>query len=563
MERRPKYSGGIETRAETDSDTFETERMRRSAEKLKRTGVLVPAAGKKFYHGRAHEGDRFAVDPFFNNSGNTTGNHNINKGETVLHIASHDTAKAFAEARARRKGSTAEIVEIEIPDQEASFFDCDRYEDDIGGGGRNVEKAREAFMESFPDPVTNTIFSLEDYKTIDHRMLDNLIKYASKYPVIPEKEISEYAKKLNISEAGARAVIGSINVRSTIHNSSDPHATMSRNIMGMLDQRGDVTVPVTVANPVESGPRTMYCPINREYIHQWMRNEHIIGIKCSVFSATLGRPLNDTYEVFSLEEVKGREQMEEARSSRMRIFGGAALRVHQLLNRPEAKRGETPLRYVNMERLSTPSELIDSAKRVSPRYKQLFEGSAGVKEGLTIEQHTETALRLFDASYKSNLPRSVFDLGRLCLLVHDIGKSAANRDGGSQDDYNRYYSKEFLTSIGVPKELTNTIPDIVTDGMEAAEGVVLGKTPDDNTRLWLKSDRIAKKMFNIDERSPSYKSCVSTIFHLCISLMVCDGGAYTSYAVTRRDGIMHHNSNPRFDQTFNSGTNPEFIRAKL
>ena len=563
MEKRPKYSGGIETRTETDATNFELKRCYDAAKKLKRTGSLIPAAGLDLYHGRAFEGD-FTVDPFFNNSGNSTGNHNVNKGEKALHVASHQTAKEFANARALRKGTEAEIVKMTIPDQEASFFDCSQNPAD---SANHVEENRQSFAESLPDPITSTILSIEDYQSIDHRALDSLMKHAAKYPIIPKERVPEIAKILHISEEGASKIIGSINVRSTVLTSTDPHRRMADNIFGLLDYPGDVVeIPVTVLGATKDGQQTrqvMQCPINREYIHQWMRDMHIIGIKCNVNSATLGfKTLTDAYEVFSLDEIKSVEQREAAKESRKRIFGSATLRIHRLLNKPEAA-NETPLSYLNMDRRITPHELIDSAKKVSPKYRKLFESDAGVSQGLTIEEHTETTLELFDNSYKSNLPRSVFDLGRLCLLVHDIGKGEARKQGKEQNNFNAQRSAEFLQSIGAPQEMITAIPLIITEGMDAAHGAVVEKTPQAQARLWVVCCKITQALFHINERSEDYQGCVKTLYHLCRTLMECDGASYSQYAVTRKskDNLRHRNNNTRFGATFNSN-NEGYIRAK-
>lgn len=561
MEKQPRYSGGIETRTESDATNFELRRNYEASRKLKKLGSLIPVAGKKFYHGRAFEGGEFAVNPFYNNADNTTGNRNVNKGETVLHVAGHQTAREFAEARARSKGTMAEIAELEISDQEASFFDCDQDgEDRIG----STEEARAAFAESFPEPVTGTVLSMEDYKSLDQKAFKELIQFAANTPILPEEDIPKFARILKISEDGARKLIGSINARSTVLRSRDPHGRMSENLLSMLDQKGDVTIQTTVADH-DGKTIPVRCPINREFVHQWMRDNHIIGIKCSVISATLGKPVLDAYEVFSLESVKSKEQAEAARESRMRNFGGASLRVFGLLNNPEARKTESPLTYLSMDRRGTPREFIDSAKQVGPKYQQLFEADAGVKEGFTIEEHTETALRLFDTSYKSNLPRSIFDFGRLCLLVHDIGKSVARQNNQEQNGYNAMFSMDFLNDIGAPKEIVDAIPLIITEGMDAASDTVRYKTPESQSRLWMASQRAAKKLFGIDERSPDYQSCVKTIYHLCRALAECDGAAYADFAITTRtaSGVKHYNSNERHTRTFRSSSNnPEYFRPK-
>lgn len=562
MEKQPRYSGGIETRTETDATNFELKRCYDAAKGLKHIGTLISAASLDLYHGRAFEGD-FTVDPFFNNAGNNTGNHNVNKGEKALHVASRQTAREFANARALRKGTEAEIIKMTFPDKEASFLDCSQDPEDRAG---HEEEIRKCFAESLPNPVTSTVLSIDDYRNINHRALDHFMKHVAKNPIIPKEEISEVARILNISEDGAGKLIGSVNARSTVLNGVDPHGRMSSNIHILLNEPGDVvTAPITVVDN-KGGKQTrelMQCPINREYIHQWMRDMHIVGIKCNVNSATLGyKLLTDAYEVFSLDEIKSVEQREAANESRKRIFGSATLRIHRLLNSPESA-PKTPLNYLNMDRRVTPHDLIDSAKQVSPKYRKLFESDSGVAQGITIEEHTETTLELFDNSYKSNLPRSVFDLGRLCLLVHDIGKGEARKKGMEQNSFNAQRSAEFLQSIGAPQEMITAIPLIVTEGMDAAHGTVVEKIPQAQARLWVVCCKITQTLFHINERSADYQGCVKTLYHLCRTLMECDGASYSQYAITRKtsDNLRHRNNNTRFGETFNSN-NEGYIRAK-
>jgi hypothetical protein len=562
MERKPRYSGGIETRTESDVTNFETKRCWESSNKLKRAGCLIPVEGKRLFHGRAHEGGNFEVDPFFDNAGNATGNRNINRGLTALHVAPHETARKFAEARARQKGTMAEIAEVEIPDKEASFFDMNQ---SLGERSDHLDEIKKAFTESLPSILQGTILSADDYKTLDQNRLAELIRTSTqKTAIYDERFIPMYAKSLGISEAGVRKVLGAINTRNCVAGSRDSHEAMYNCISAMMHNPGEIGIDLPVNGKMQN------YPISRDYIQQWMRDMHIIGVRCGIRSATLhGEVINDTYQIFNLETVRSKEQDEKAREARMRAFGGATYRINRLLNnRSETHNRDNPLTYIDMDRRVSPTDLIESAKRVSIKYQRIFESSAGNWEGYTLEEHTETALRIFDTSYKSNLPRSVYDLGRLCLLVHDIGKPIARKNGEAQDPYNAEYSRMFLKDIGAPTELVSAIPDIVTVGKEASDRFMLSKTDEERTasrkQLYQTSASIVRKMFGIDERSSDFKSCVSTLSALCRTLSICDGAAYSTYASTqKKNGLRHHNMNKRFDATYNSASaNPDYMRPK-
>lgn len=561
MEKKPRYSGGIETRTESDVTNFETERCWRSAERLKRTGCLLPAADRELYHGRAAEGGTFRVDEFFNNAGNSTGNRNINRGISALHVAPYETARKFAEARARQKHTAAEVSAVEIPDKEATFFDMNQTWSERAGRAREIH---DAYAASLPSFLQGTTLSANDYNTLNQNRLTDLIRYSNDHNMaVDERHIPLYCKELNISPAGARQVIGAINARCYVLSSHDAHGAMSDCLSAMMHQPGDITMMI------DTSSERRRCPISREYIQQWMRDMHVVGVRCGINSATLGEVIEDTYQVFNLESVRSKEQYEKAREARQRAFGGATFRIHNILNSPEAAKRNTPLEYIDMNRRVSPAELIDSAKNVSRKYKDIFESSAGNWEGYTLEEHTETALRIFDTSYKSTLPRSVYDLGRLCLLVHDIGKPIARKNGHDQEPYNADYSRMFLKDIKAPQELVDAVPDIVTVGKTASDSYMLAKRngqseADAKKHLYDACAGITKKLFHIDERSSDFKSCVSTLSALCHTLSICDGAAYTTYASTRKkNGIRHHNMNDRYNATFNSAaSNPDYVREK-
>lgn len=561
MERKPRYSGGIETRTESDVTNFETKRCYESSKVLKEHGCLVPVAGMRLFHGRAHEGGNFKVNPFFDNAGNATGNHNINRGLTALHVATYETAYKFAVARARQKGTSAEISEVEITDQEASFFDMNQTWGERASHGKEI---KQAFAESLPGILQGIVLSADDYKTLDHNRLAELIRNSSKSPVVyDDRYIRPYTQTLRISEDGVRKVLGTINARAYVLGSRDSHGAMSDCISAMMRKGGDISIDIA-----NNSNRVMSCPINREYIQQWMRDMHIVGVCCGINSVTLGETIHEAFQVFNLETINSKEQLEKAREARMRAFGGATRRIYSILNRPESLKRETPLRYIDMDRRVTAAELIESAKQVSPKYRRIYESSAGNWEGFTLEEHTETALRIFDTSYKSTLPRSVYDLGRLCLLVHDIGKPIARKNGQDQEPYNADYARMFLKDIGAPKELVEAVPDIITVGKSDSDRFMLAKTPEARDeakqRLYQTSGKIVKKLFGIDEKSPDFKSCVSTLSALCRTISTCDGASYTTYTSTRKkSGLSHRNMNKRFNDTYNSASNnPEYIRPK-
>ena len=112
----------IETRREVDRSIEQTEAYK-GAETLTQLGVLSKMKDVDLFHGRAGDGrGGWQVRADFNNSGNETGHHNINK-IPALNTGSVTTARDFAEARARRQGaSVAEVHRIKSSNPDARII---------------------------------------------------------------------------------------------------------------------------------------------------------------------------------------------------------------------------------------------------------------------------------------------------------------------------------------------------------------------------------------------------------------------------------------------------------
>ena len=99
----------------------------KAIEILKKNGILVPFDDSvELYHGRARSLDNQAqadwkVEANFDNSGNNTGNYNVNK-ISALSTGNYGVARHFANARTR-KGQIAEVHRIVSSDPDALIFD--------------------------------------------------------------------------------------------------------------------------------------------------------------------------------------------------------------------------------------------------------------------------------------------------------------------------------------------------------------------------------------------------------------------------------------------------------
>jgi len=99
--------GPRSTNFPTRSEFFrehEDPRKIEAIENLERIGIFTPMSNLELYHGRDPSGDKeeWSVKSDFSNSGNNTGNWNINK-ISALNTGDFETARDFATERTLRK----------------------------------------------------------------------------------------------------------------------------------------------------------------------------------------------------------------------------------------------------------------------------------------------------------------------------------------------------------------------------------------------------------------------------------------------------------------------------
>ena len=259
----------------------------------------------------------------------------------MLHVAgTHRTAERFADKRAAKKGTSAEVAEVVIPDQEAAFFDCNLSD----ASPEVTQERKDAITSTLPPYLGGTTLSAEDYKTIDVEALTGFFRSrasAREKHLTADAEIPFIASHLKVSIAGARAIAGAVNTYYYIASRRDPAKGMAKCLLTMVQQEGDLQLHLDdkialksqeqaydkYGHPIE---KRLY-PISREYLHKWMRNMHVVGIKADIDSATLGDHIEDAYEIVSLEDARSKEQMERSLEIRHKSYGGAARRIHRLL----------------------------------------------------------------------------------------------------------------------------------------------------------------------------------------------------------------------------------------
>jgi hypothetical protein len=283
-------------------------------------------------------------------------------------------------------------------------------------------------------------------------------------------------------------------------------------------------------------------PISQEYFVNYMRELGIIGVKRDLNS---GRnvDVSDNSKgrigsfspifLFDLSDVDTKERNEARQETRFRIFGNIALRMNGLLHGKEMPQKDGVIDTLERNLYASPHEIVESAKKSVPWARYTYEKDAGNWEHYSLQEHTETTLRIFEDNFADKLPAGLLPAARLALLVHDLGKPASaevHGDTKQQAEYNAFYAARFLKDSGVNTQTSKLVMDLIGRGMHAAGGYAKDQDKPSLKDLRAMSKEIARDNFGEAKLSQN----ADGVFDLLMSLQTCDSGAYSRMARTRR-----------------------------
>lgn len=604
----------LQTRTEHSRSLADAE-MYRALETLKEVGLLIPLTDLETFHGRAGtEGETWMIDPTFANGGNDTGNYNINNRPT-LYAGNRQDAEGFAAERTNAARYSAYIGVFEnkvrsyTPQERQAWLDRanevrqKRYKnlpdilkpmtfDDLNPAVESRRLEHDTPLDQKEDIWRRTIDSsaitteihdivASDMDAVvlnldfDRTELDDATREKYKHAlrtlaipitegspvgwearasarlfreaveatlkgsgggVIPQAEVGKLAAEAGIDERIASQLASAYNARRMVL--SNPVYLASQ----FIKQPGNLFIDTFKVNG-----QIKEVPINLEYAQQYFRQAHIVGVRQRVNSGTLGRHIASV-PFFDLEKVTTTEGLAAARRVTWQRLGGMATALGGLIN-PEVGRSQPLLRLLE-DVHAQPGTLVAAARAVKG-YNDIFAGDTGVWEGFTLAEHTETVLRNFDENYANNLPVELLAPLRLAILAHDIGKPAAV-DAGEKHRHKEYTATQanaFLDKLGVDERLKGLLLAIIDEGQTAAYQLYM--------RNGGKPAQTAMKKLAVKTLSQFYGSDIVTdeqvggFTELCKILQVCNSGAYTSMAITRKgDGNGRHRNAPSFNASF-------------
>jgi hypothetical protein len=604
----------LQTRTEHSRSLEDAEKYR-ALETLKQLGFLIPLADIDAYHGRVgHEDeDEWVVDPAFANGGNDSGNSNVNSRPT-LYTSDAEVADEFAHSRGTQiinsrihNKLVAEISDYTLEQKQAWVEAADQRQrdwwdnlppeskkmypngpkahtfEDLIPGSEAMRQRRaaspeeltamwQAAAEGLQKQMHEIVAADSDATIIDKRFnveelsaedkkrfyqalkglrvvategapldFDNRDSFEPLFKNLAHQDlgwISSEAVDKAADETGTfkTAAIQLAAAINAMRIASVSPLYLLEKMLNTSD--GIITDEVQVGTDEK-----VTMPISLEYFEKWLREAHIVGLKQKISSATIGRDIV-SFSLFDLSKVNTKGAHEKKREQTNKKLGAIAKSLENSVG------NESPLLNLLEDAHAKPRALVDAASEVEG-FSDIFGADAGNWEGFTLAEHTETVLHNFDENYADSLPVSMLAPMRLAILAHDIGKPIAAREGERQNQkqYNIEYAAEFYDKLGIDPKLKDLMIAVIGEGAQLAFKIdVLKKgQPAEFAMTELAQDTLV----DFYDTAEITQGQIDGFVEMCKILQVCDGGAYTTMAVTRsRQGKGRYRNAPSFQNSF-------------
>lgn len=541
-------------------------------EKLESIGLFIPMGKLELYHGRDPNGDKeeWSVRSDFSNSGNNTGNWNVNAID-ALNTGDFATARDFAVERILHK-----LRERSGLDPFQFSTKREEYRRQIRAGEIPIEIHR--IISSDPNAI---IISSEYSKSEQERISQAIIpllpeilegspvdfKYRDTVPLFLETVNEDFNLKNKgyVSQEEIPQILEKLKLR--IQQSNNPQAFIDedfvKQVAGSINSRFLLRfTPVSLIHKFaisksdtfkaafssETGDIIRQLPINRDFIARFLKSNHIVGLKIRVDSATLGRNISNTI-LFDLTKVNTVEKIKQKEQTFEKVFGEFSQEMNKSL---ESSKSHPLVKLLSENYYASPEEIIEEAKKVTG-FENHFDKDAGNWEKFTLGEHTETVLRMFDETYADVLPAKLLPIMRLIILTHDLGKPEAAQEGkkNEQKGFNLKEGSRFLNELGIENNLKELILGIIGQGQEITSDVFVKKNKKSN-ELRQYSRELLDKIKKVG--SGSLEGEEMAIYFMSFMLQNSDSAAYTDYAVTKRRGGLWFRNYPSFNESLKTNS---------
>jgi len=442
-----------------------------------------------------------------------------------------DDRKALWKSAA--EGMKTEVHEIVTADTDATVLDFSFDETKLDDEAR--AKYQQA-LKVLAIPITKgSPVSFNDRDKVQPFVA--AVRQAKKTGYLLSSDVTELAAAANVDERVALQLASAFNTR---HIAQVRPAYL---VSELINRPSDI-----FAASLEIDGEKQDVPINLEYVQRFLREAHIVGVKQSISSATLGRDISSV-SFFDLEKTITDKGLEVERKDTWQRLGGMATALSQF-NQNEMQ-PKQPLLHLLTDVHAKPDKLVAAAKNVEG-YDTIFDADAGNWEGFTLAEHTETVLRNFDESFAENLPVELLAPMRLAILSHDVGKpiAAAQGEKHKQMKYNVAQADDFLGKLNVDDKLKGLLLAVIGEGEELAFQIeIRGAGEPAKAALRELANKTLKQFYSSESVTDEQ---ITGFTEMCKMLQVCDGGAYTSMAITRptAKGSGRYRNAPSFNGSF-------------
>lgn len=531
------------------------QQKRESLDYLISIKMFLPYSGLKLYHGRTSKRDNgveWQVNPRFNNSDNSTGNRNVN-AVSALSTGDYETASDFAKERNRDAylysgkpidTSTSRVYRIISTDKNALIYNLRFDITKLSSEDRvKCERALKILNESSLSELSPVKFEYRElyidvYKEITTETFRRNQEYVS-YDALSSVKKRLIERGINVNDEILIHVGGAINSRNLLRR--NPGIVVRKYVIEKNQNKR-----TSMAGLIEGFDG----PVSMEYFASWAHKNHLIGCKVAVDSFTLDREI-DNYMIFDMTKINTEKAVGD--------------KLHEVISRyGEISRDlanfSGDLELVRELENASPREAIEVLKRRG--FEEPFKLSSGVWEKFSVGEHTETTLRVFEDSFGDDMPENLKPFMRFVLLSHDIGKGYSFRNHGKNKTMERAYTKDFcekylFKACKIDPKVQNLILFVIGESQNYIDKIYINelsrlqsKEGISNLKNQMRSrcQQILKELLG---REPT-RDEIRGLIGICKTVLTCDGGAYSRYAVTRdeKTGMYYRNGNDRFTGSF-------------
>lgn len=510
-------------------------------EVLVKYGLIIPTSELTLYHGRVSEPEKvgeWSVNPNYTNANNDSGHSNLNSVNALSTSPDYNIAANYAMVeKMRHSGKKPEVYEI-VADSNDSFI-INNFDFNMNNFSINEQKE-----------IYDALSVLGNYGVIQLAPVDFEFRNYAKYVLdelylvfkdkngdyLSEEDVSSTFEKVKqtFPDADKKVVsdlAGSLNAKVMLL--IKPSKTIEH--FAVRKEWDDRTKPEdkTRIEVVDHNGKSVVCPINLEYIAAWLANNNIIGI-----SENMG--FNNCL-LFDLERINTKKAQGEKLQQIISEFGEISLMLENFSTDEDLNR---------FLRQTSPLEII-AVMESNPEIKNLLDAPAGVWEGFSIGEHTETTLRVYEESFERTLPKELAPFIKMAMVCHDIGKGVAeSRETMHSETQKR--AKPILNYFGVSKEIQELLLFAIDEAQVYTSAYFIKQNISAEKML---KERCAEVIYEAFGKEPT-EAEIDGLTSICKVIQNCDSGAYTRYGVTRdrKRRVFHKNGNDMFTKSFHKPT---------